>query len=358
MPIKIGTKTYKPHQISEVRIGNKLYYQSALPKREISYYGTAADITSPAIVNIGISFRNYAIFGGGCGSSMSATKKTVDCYNSSLTKTRLTDLSIARRSLGGEATKDYALFMGGNNGSTKTTAVDAYDSSLTKVSNVTQLSYGRFDGASVRIKDEYVLFVGGDGNNKKVECYDNNLTRTELTDLPQNTWQFGDIGTNIGEYGIVCGGITSAKTAKGYTWDANLTRTDYNNFLTQAKAAFMSASTDTYALFGGGVLASGNSNSVDAYDKNLTKTVCTTLSSSRYNGTATGLRDFVVFAGGNGPSKVVDIYDNDLVRTTGTQLAYAREVPSSAVAGNYLLFAGGRASSSNFPAPVDVYEAS
>ena len=357
MPIKIGDKTYKPHQISKICVGSDLYYQSTLPKREISYYGTAANITSPAKFNMGISFKNFALFGGGCGSSWSATKNTVDAYDDTLTKTQLANLITARRSHGGEATKDYAIFMGGNAGSGKTTAVDAYDSTLTKVSNVTQLSYGRFDGASVRIKDEYVLFVGGDGGNKKVECYDNNLTKTGLTDLPQNTWQFGDIGTNIGNYGIVCGGITSAKTAKGYTWDANLTRTDYNNFLTQAKAAFMSASTDTYALFGGGVPASGNSNSVDAYDSNLTKTVCTTLSSARAYGTAAGLRDFVLFAGGNNSSsKVVDIYDNDLVRTTGTQLTYGREVPSSAVAGNYLLFAGGEGS--GYPAAVEVYEAS
>ena len=65
---------------------------------------------------------NYALFGGGKGSSNSST---VDAYDTSLTRTIPTPLSEGREDLAAATVGNYALFGGGYGNTTRDT-VDAY----------------------------------------------------------------------------------------------------------------------------------------------------------------------------------------------------------------------------------------
>ena len=104
---------------------------------------------------------DYALFGGGRGSSNSST---VDAYNTSLTRTIPTPLSVARYYLAATSVGNYALFGGGSN----QTTIDAYDASLTRTT-ATPLSVGRGYLVATTVGD-YALFGGGDGKNT-VDAY-------------------------------------------------------------------------------------------------------------------------------------------------------------------------------------------
>lgn len=86
-----------------------------------------------------VSFNDYAIFAGGgvcCPSRLSDAKKAVvDCYDSNLTRTSLSNLSIARKNMGSATMQNYCLFAGGNTGQSYTsitTNVDIYNKELVK----------------------------------------------------------------------------------------------------------------------------------------------------------------------------------------------------------------------------------
>lgn len=158
----------------------------------------------------GVSFGNYALFGGGKGKSTAYYSK-VDCFDSSLTTTLITDLSVGRFFLAAAKTGDqHALFAGGtsndyNKGYSKTT-VDAFDQSLVRT-NAPDLSKARhyISGASV---DQFALFAGGyDGSSRfdTVESYDSSLTKKIETTLP--TTKSGMCGTSVGDYALF-GGYT------------------------------------------------------------------------------------------------------------------------------------------------------
>ena len=77
----------------------------------------------------------------------------VDAYDSSLTRTTPTELSVARSDLASTTIGNYALFGGGNN------VVDAYDTSLTRTTP-TALSQARYNLSATSVGN-YALFGGG-----------------------------------------------------------------------------------------------------------------------------------------------------------------------------------------------------
>jgi hypothetical protein len=132
---------------------------------------------------------NYALFAGG---SSPAHKDTVDAYDTSLTHSTPTPLSVARLGLAGASVGNYALFAGGSGSSpTYKDTVDAYDTSLTR-STPTALSVarGRLAGASV---GNYALFAGGyDGSYyNTVDAYTSPVPEARLY-MPIGTkYKFG-----------------------------------------------------------------------------------------------------------------------------------------------------------------------
>ena len=157
----------------------------------------------------GASVGNYALFAGGQSGS-SSSYSAVDAYNSSLTRSTPTELSTPRRALVGASVGNYALFAGGTDGSTLTT-VDAYNSSLTR-STPTELSTKRYNSSGASVGN-YALFAGGQSGSSSystVDAYDSSLTRSKLTAL--STKRYYLAGASVGNYALFAGGQSGSSS--------------------------------------------------------------------------------------------------------------------------------------------------
>ena len=112
-----------------------------------------------------------------------------------------------------------------------------------------------------------------------------------------------------------------------------------------------------YALFGGGIDASGRSIVVDSYSTSLVRRTPTSLSEGRRALAATTVGGYALFGGGYGTSSsiVVDAYDTSLVRSTPTSLSEGRHALAATTVGGYALFGGGYGTSDFYNALVDAY---
>lgn len=154
---------------------------------------------------------------------------------------------------------------------------------------------------------------------------------------------------SIGDYGLFAGGSTTSTQV-----------TSYNGSLQKGTPTALSASkrhhsgqcNSEYALFAGGVAASGNGtvyDTVEGYSSSLQKS-STTLGSPRYSmaSACTGDYTYAVFAGGlssgGGVSITVDSYNASMQRFNTPNLTTAVSDFAGGNAGVYAIFAGGKAS--------------
>ena len=114
--------------------------------------------------------------------------------------------------------------------------------------------------------------------------------------------------------------------------------------LSEARFYLAATTVGNYALFGGGEADAGYSNTVDAYDYNLTRSVPTTLITGRYQLAATTVRNYALFGGGSPTSSFRDTvvaYNSNLTRRQPEPLLIPREALAATTVGNYALFGGG-----------------
>lgn len=227
---------------------------------------------------------NYALFGGGQPNAFSGNSNVVDAYDQNLTlQTAPAVLSQARffleaatvASAGGSSPQSgYALFAGGNNGSSYFDVVDAYSETLDKVTSPSVLSEEVKNLAATSIapaggsnpQSGYALFGGGrlaSSYTNKVNVYDINLDKlTPVADLSQARGYLA--ATSVGNYALFGGGIWSAGLNVIDIYDMSLTKAQNSQLLSQGRYGLSAASVGSYALFGGGI-SSSYSNVVDAY---------------------------------------------------------------------------------------------
>ena len=124
---------------------------------QLFYYGPAPQLSAARNRISATTVGNYALFGGGWGSG-NAKFSTVDAYNTSLTRTTPTALSVERGASAATTVGNYALF-GGGYGSDPLSTVDAYDTSLTRTTP-TALRVAREFLAATTVGN-YALFGGG-----------------------------------------------------------------------------------------------------------------------------------------------------------------------------------------------------
>ena len=315
--------------------------------------------TAPAATTVG----NYALFGG--GRTASSEQTTVDAYSSSLIRVTATSLSKGRFLFDATTVGNYALFGGGQSdsgGRSYHDVVDAYDGNLARYTP-TALSVGRCNLASTTVGN-YAIFGGGMNTTysiSPVDAYSSNLTRSTPTELSVARSYL--TAATVGEYALFGGGICSpdiVSTVDAY--NKNLTRNTPTG-LSVARGEFTATTVGNYALFGGGAASRNYYAIVDAYDGNLTRSTPTVLISARRDLASTSIGNYALFGGGyyydysNSSSTyfpTVDCYDSNLTRSVLTGLDVARSHLAATTAGSYALFGGGTGNGYN--PEVDVYE--
>jgi len=151
----------------------------------------------------------------------------------------------------------------------------------------------------------------------------------------------------VGNYALFGGGSTGKNSSIVDAYDRYLTRTTPTEIST-ARTGLAAAAIGNYALFGGGYTSNGSS-VVDAYDRSLTRTTPTALSKARTGSAATAVGGYALFGGGRSGkasgyttyTSTVDAYDSSLTLTKPTALNTGRISPAATTVGNYALFGGG-----------------
>lgn len=215
----------------------------------------------------GASVGDYALFAGGQVYGNTRVYSTVTAYNKSLVRSLPSGIA-ARMGVTGASVGSYAIFAGGDDDDSRRSDVEAYSTSLTRVS-VTGLSEARnrIGAASV---GEYAIFAGGENNSINpsgyIDAYNKSLTRTTLA--YGVIYSKDSAGTTLGDYALIAGGLNSADDGISTTsvYDAKLTRTTFNG-LSVARGALAAATVGDYALFAGGFTNDNWTiyNTVDAY---------------------------------------------------------------------------------------------
>lgn len=336
--------------ISEtIVVSDTINYDVVLEKpHEITYIGTAEELSQARYYLAATAVGNHALFGGGDSYSYS---DAVDAYDEMLTHTILTPLNVVRYWLAATSIGNYALFGGGTSGGN---TVDAYDSGLTHTVP-TPLSVSRSKLAATTIGN-YALFGGGAYGVTyyyTVDAYDTELTRTTATSLSRGRELLA--ATTVGSYGLFGGGRTDNASNSNVmdAYNSELTRTVATP-ISVARFSLSATTVGNYALFAGGY--SGVS-TVDVYDLDLVRTIASPLTPGRTSPAATSIGIYAMFAGGFGgrDRNVVDIYDSTLTHTLATPISISRSDLSAISIGSYALFGGG--TDRDIPyATVDVYE--
>ena len=303
---------------------------------ELDRYGMAAALSTARYDVRTATVGNYALFAGGLKPGLFSVK-TVDAYNTSLTKSTPAEMKYERGYHASAAIGGYALFACGEerttSGSQFMSSIEVYSASLTLSRAPDMSDYGRLNmGAAV--VGNYALFAGGMANglgdaSVKVDAYDTSLTHTMATNLngkPRECVR----GASVGNYALFAGG---KDTYYGYynvdAYDASLTRTaaPYLDFFKNRDAA---ATVGNHAVF------VGDLRSADIYDASLTRTSAAILSTERTGLAATTVGNYAIFSGGG----VADVCDASLTRSSiDTSMTGYRM--GAATIGDYALFAGG-----------------
>lgn len=276
----------------------------------LTYLGRAEDLSQGrsnlAATSIGCmeQANSYVLFGG--GGINSTYYSTVDAYSASVTRTTALSLSETKSLLAATSIGDYALFGGGVtyqpwpvNADVYSKTVNAYDTSLTR-SILTDLSVARVGLAATSIGD-YALFGGGGTSysygNSTVDVYDRYLTRINTLDLSFNKLYLAS--TSIDNYALFGGGYDSNGSSNIVNaFDRSLTMT-IPSVLSKNRNYLTAASVMNKALFIGGNTSS-SSDVFDIYDSSLIRS--TSPSDMKYTArnysAATSIGNYVIFGGG------------------------------------------------------------
>lgn len=356
MPMRLGTKTVNI-PFSKAYLGDVLKYQKEVIKDILSYYGTATALTYKSHRVQGVSIGNYALFAGGMNGSM--VRSNADAYDLNLVKTKAPNLASARREHSGAKVGNYALFAGGYNASEAQSSVDVYDAQLVKHTAI-NLTSTLYEGAGSSIGDYAIFAVGY--NKKTVNAVDRNLVVSTIEDLFVERQNLG--ATTIGNYAIFAGGDYRFSTFYSTVdvYDKNLVKITSPTPLTKAKTWLHTAcaSNKDYALVGPGMTSSSAcTNVVDAYNKDLVKTLPTQTQEAKRMIFAGGLGNYIIMGGGNTidvATNISEAYNKNLIKTTIDSLSTKRSISGVANVGDYLLFAGGFGTSSTAYDTVDAYQ--
>lgn len=338
--IGIGGKARK---VKKMYIGDSSGKARLCYSAELDRHGMAAALSVARYDIRTATVGNYALFAGGLKPGLFSVK-TVDAYNTSLTKSTPAEMPWERGYHASAAIGEYALFAGGEerttSGSQFLWSTDVYNASLT-LSRAPDLSdSGGALNMGAAVVGNYALFAGGmaDGRGNAsgtVNVYDTSLTHTMATDLTGIPREYVR-GASVGNYALFAGGQQFEKKSNVLwevfmvdAYDASLTKTAATN-LNSNKNRDAAATVGNHAVF------VGSPDSADIYDASLTRTSAAILSTARTGLAATTVGNYAIFSGGG----VADFCDASLTRSS-IDTSMTGYKMGAATIGDYALFAGG-----------------
>ena len=277
-----------------------------------TYWGTLTNLSSATAVMTAASNEEYAIFLG--GQSGTTIRNNIYAYNRSRTRTLVGTFSTgSSNNMASASMKDYAVF--GDE-----TSVFAFDKDLSKIT-LENLGVDREDHTAVS-NGEYILFCGG-GHDKygysinDVVVYDSSLTKiiTSLKTRDGTTYSHqGLVATTIGKNMIFGGGELDTNSSSTpddvvIVFDENLTKVLGVKPLIRGRKSLSCAKAGNCAVFGPGRAYSSNSGTgpeviegacLDCYDETLTRCYSTNeFTFKRHAYGASSLGGNALFVGGS-----------------------------------------------------------
>ena len=197
---------------------------------------------------------DYALIGGG-SSTNSTNGRVVNAFNKSLTRTVPTALTAAMTNVCATTVSNYAIFLGPSGSST----CNAYDSDLTQT-KLSSLSITNRNYISATTVGNHALFGGGianDNGSTVVDAIDNNLSHSLPTGLSKARGRIA--ATAVGKYGLFAGGEATGSVNSNVVdaYDEALVRTIPNTLKT-SRYNMAATSIGEFALFGGGRNSAGS----------------------------------------------------------------------------------------------------
>ena len=328
-------------KIKKMYIGDSSGKARLCYSAELDRHGMAAALSAARYDMRTATVGNYALFAGGLKPGLFSVK-TVDAYNTSLTKSTPAEMTWERGYHGSASIGGYALFAGGEqrttSGSQFMHITEAYNASLTR-SRAPDMSdsSGKLNMGAATVGN-YALFAGGQAYDRlngkgnlslKVNVYDTSLTHTMAADLNGRPRHYVR-GASVGNYALFAGGQdTDYPCYYVDAYDASLTRTAAP-YLSRSDNRNAAATVGNHAVF------VGNPDSADIYDASLTRTSAAILSTERTGLAATTVGNYAIFSGGG----VADFCDASLTRSS-IDTSMTGYKMGAATIGDYALFAGG-----------------
>lgn len=244
---------------------------------------------------------HYALFSGGFTANWWHTGNvisTVEAFDESFTSHSAPNMSVVMAGHGGGSLGDICLFAAGytqGSSATPTANVDAYNDELTKT--VCAALSNAHEDAVGAVGDHFIIHCCDTA--QVVDTYDRDLTKKSISTSLTGT--FGSKPMTIGHHALFCGRQASnamQKTCVAY--DENLTRTSLTD-LSVGRIRSATFVLKGHAFIAGGLTANSAtavSNAVDIYDDSLTRTTGTPISSSRWWGEGAVVGDFGLVGGG------------------------------------------------------------
>lgn len=336
---------------------------------KIEYYGNGAKLSEAKRFLSGASTKNHAVFAGGRNPTTSDTNyhSTVDAFDKDLVKEAITPLSQARGPAVGLSFKGNAVFIGSDMGA-GWSKVDVYDENLVLSTPIVIPEYieNRQRPYVGAVANDTHLLIAGGGNTyatvvDNVDAYDENFVASVVS--PLSAKKYLCIGVRVKNKMLLAGG---SSPTNAFTTKLTDTVDAYDEDLVKTVAPSMSiarnncgvASIDGYGILAGDDEAA----EVDAYDEDLVLTVASPLRTARGSVEGASTDEHAIFTGGGTTTSLkhttdADSYDTNLVQTTLTDMKYARTEHAGARVGksNYVIFAGGEYDSSSRRDTTEIY---
>lgn len=312
---------------------------------ELRYYGRATALSEARSELAAATVGNYALFGGGDNGSSYENPPVVDAYDKNLTRIKAASLPTGGKSLA-ESVGHYAMFV--SDASRFNDHCTAYDGSLTATSTGYSHTYSMATSKAISSVGNYVLVAGGAEKTKivnTVRTINDSLTIGSATSLRQAKRYIA--GGKVGGYALFAGGdifgILNTEQKDVDAYNASLTRSSVSE-LSKSYRSTTTATVGSYALFHVG------SGAVDVYNASLTKST-TTIRTDAIGMAATSFENYAIFAG----ETAVVAFDESLTCTGIEALSSKRYSGATTAIGNYALFAGGKTLGGKHLNAVDVY---